>query len=423
MEDRKKTKNFKMKGDEKEMRINEKGITLIALIITIIILVILAAVSIRAVYNMGIVGHAINGTQDYAKAAKDEEEDMGKTGNVIEDAVAKVKEIQGGKDNKDNEDNEIDTANDGIPGEKILTDNLNAGDHIMIKLKGITNPVECVVLYDKTSEHASNGVQVITADTIGNQVTLGAGENGSGTGESGQDQWIPASMNNESNVEKAKWSYNNAIDNLNNLAKGYIDTNYVVSARCVGSDPDSPNDNSPYSQGIRGTEGNASEEQLVSINNYIKTLKYLDHNVVEGTDESSGSGGSNTNDLEQLDNLHIVATGSYGSPEYKSFWLASRYSCLINENNCMFEVYGCVVEYGDVHSWSRPLLYYDLRNRGDQWNPCSNTYGFRPCFTLKSGIYVSRISEDGTKGPGGLSDYGNPDWFSGDGSDGSDGNN
>ena len=36
----------------------EKAITLIALIITIIILVILAAVSIRAVYNMGIVNYA-----------------------------------------------------------------------------------------------------------------------------------------------------------------------------------------------------------------------------------------------------------------------------------------------------------------------------------------------------------------------------
>ena len=43
----------------------EKGITLIALIITIIILVILAAVSIRAAYNMGIVSHAVNGAEGY----------------------------------------------------------------------------------------------------------------------------------------------------------------------------------------------------------------------------------------------------------------------------------------------------------------------------------------------------------------------
>ncbi len=76
----------------------ERGITLIALIITIIILVILAAVSIRAVYNMGIVGHAINGTQQYAEASKAENEMLGQTVTKLEDAVAKVKEIQEGKE-------------------------------------------------------------------------------------------------------------------------------------------------------------------------------------------------------------------------------------------------------------------------------------------------------------------------------------
>lgn len=75
---------------------NERGITLIALIITIIILVILAAVSIRAVYEMGIVGYAINGTQQYAEKAKEENQMLDETGRRIEDAVSKVKEIQGG---------------------------------------------------------------------------------------------------------------------------------------------------------------------------------------------------------------------------------------------------------------------------------------------------------------------------------------
>ena len=98
MVDRNKTKNIQLKGDEKGMRRNENGITLIALIITIIILVILAAVSIRAVYNMGIVGHAINGTQQYAEGAKAENEMLGQTVTKLEDAVAKVKEIQGRKD-------------------------------------------------------------------------------------------------------------------------------------------------------------------------------------------------------------------------------------------------------------------------------------------------------------------------------------
>ena len=73
---------------------NSKGITLIALIITIIILVILAAVSIRAVYNMGIVNHAVNGTQDYAKAAKEEEKTMQDTENFLSDAIGRIKDAQ-----------------------------------------------------------------------------------------------------------------------------------------------------------------------------------------------------------------------------------------------------------------------------------------------------------------------------------------
>ncbi len=69
---------------------NEIGITLIALIITIIILVILAAVSIRAVYNMGIVNHAVNGTQEYAIATKDEEKIMNNTENFLESTINKI---------------------------------------------------------------------------------------------------------------------------------------------------------------------------------------------------------------------------------------------------------------------------------------------------------------------------------------------
>ena len=90
----------KKDGGENEIMKNSlkqsKGITLIALIITIIILVILAAVSINAIYNMGIVGHAINGTQQYAQGAKDENAMLDETVTKLEDAVSKVKEIQGG---------------------------------------------------------------------------------------------------------------------------------------------------------------------------------------------------------------------------------------------------------------------------------------------------------------------------------------
>ena len=80
----------------KQILKKEEGITLIALIITIIILVILAAVSIRAVYNMGIVNYTVNGTQDYAKVAVKENQMLDSTGNLIEDTVKRISAIETG---------------------------------------------------------------------------------------------------------------------------------------------------------------------------------------------------------------------------------------------------------------------------------------------------------------------------------------
>lgn len=46
----------------------EKGITLVALIITIVVLIILAAVTIMSVTKDGFIGTAINGTQNFQNA-------------------------------------------------------------------------------------------------------------------------------------------------------------------------------------------------------------------------------------------------------------------------------------------------------------------------------------------------------------------
>jgi len=75
---------------------NERGITLIALIITIIILVILAAVSIRAVYEMGIVGYAINGTKQYVERAKEENAMMEQTTQMLEEALLGIRNGESG---------------------------------------------------------------------------------------------------------------------------------------------------------------------------------------------------------------------------------------------------------------------------------------------------------------------------------------
>ena len=68
---------------------SERGITLIALIITIIILVILAAISINAVYNNGIIEYAINGTQNYAQKAVEENRMYARVESKIEEGLIK----------------------------------------------------------------------------------------------------------------------------------------------------------------------------------------------------------------------------------------------------------------------------------------------------------------------------------------------
>lgn len=44
---------------------NQKGITLVALVVTIIILIILATISISVAVNSGLIGEAKSGREDY----------------------------------------------------------------------------------------------------------------------------------------------------------------------------------------------------------------------------------------------------------------------------------------------------------------------------------------------------------------------
>lgn len=71
----------------------EKGITLVALIITIIVLVILAAVSIAAVYQSNIVGYAVNGAQNYATEAGKENKILENTAAIMSSTVSAIESI------------------------------------------------------------------------------------------------------------------------------------------------------------------------------------------------------------------------------------------------------------------------------------------------------------------------------------------
>lgn len=71
----------------------EKGITLVALIITIIVLVILAAVSIAAVYNSRVVDYAVNGATGYTQAAVDENNILSGTESLLDSTLDRINQI------------------------------------------------------------------------------------------------------------------------------------------------------------------------------------------------------------------------------------------------------------------------------------------------------------------------------------------
>ncbi len=75
----------------------EKGITLMALIITIIVLVILAAISISAAYQSGIMGYAVNGAYDYSNAAQLENEIMQNTESYMSSVISEIKSLMASK--------------------------------------------------------------------------------------------------------------------------------------------------------------------------------------------------------------------------------------------------------------------------------------------------------------------------------------
>ena len=81
-----------MKERKKEIFTN-RGITLVALIITIIILLILAGVSLSFVFNGGILDKSQQAVDEYQKAASEEENELDKIDKYLEE---KLKEIGGG---------------------------------------------------------------------------------------------------------------------------------------------------------------------------------------------------------------------------------------------------------------------------------------------------------------------------------------
>lgn len=210
---------------------DEKGITLVALVVTIVVLIILAGVTINILIgDDGIITRAKTGVDVYGKASANE--------------IAAVSEIY-------NEVNDITKNN-------TLAKVAKQGDYVEYNSGNGYNG-KWRVLYNDNS----NKLQIVST-TIVESLTLG--------GET---------------IEDVKASYNNGIDILNNACQKYINSSYAKSARSIGSNPIEPEDktiqtcklsflwNDSYDTGIKVADLNR-ESDITAINTYMPDVVSLE---------------------------------------------------------------------------------------------------------------------------------------------------
>ena len=204
----------------------------------------------------------------------------------------------------------------GIPKEKVAIGSYvqyNAGDY----------DGDWVVLRNKAGQ-----LEIISKESVGD-VTLGS----------------------DSDVNKAKSDYANAINILNSKSKAYINTNYAVSARSVG----------------------ASEESI----GFIDTTKYpITYSAASATGQTLPY-----NDKYCLGDQAIISGNDNLKHTSGYIWLASRYLDIYSGG-----IGFCVNGLEANGSFYINYLFYQVSDSGTGY--MSLTYGFRPVVTLRSDIQI-----------------------------------
>ena len=179
----------------------EKGITLVALIITIVVLMILAAVTIGTIQNTNIVNHAID------------------AGTKYNGAQANEQGVLGGYEGY------LNSQGNGVNDE--IGIEVTEGDTVRLDSDGDGNEEDWIVLT------ATEGlVEIVSADARGS-LTLGSEDTSvkvttdlDGDETEGNDRDIAIA------------SYNNAITTINNYCKSLVKEELKSKVRSVGSSTD-----------------------------------------------------------------------------------------------------------------------------------------------------------------------------------------
>lgn len=302
--------------------LKEKGITLIALIVTIVILLILAGISIAMLTgDNGILAQVQMATEENGKATVIEQARL--------DILTKQTEEKGQEIYKENIRQILEKYFEYVPKDftldtvlhtkieygdyeikvseiyigELLEKPMLAGDVLIPDENGVTdeekspyvlyNNIICRVLYND-KEH---GVQIITLDNINDsEVILGYSDD---TVNSTDFVYNGSAMVDE-DFKKAAASYNKAVETLNNKAKQY-QGEIAIDARCLGS---------MATISENGTFCKDTTQMYNNTNDFFITYDWNDKFKINDTNYIE--------DLEQINALELNIT------QYMYTWLASR---------------------------------------------------------------------------------------------------
>ena len=394
------------KNEGKEtIKKDTKGITLIALVVTIIVLLILAGISISmlsgnngiltkageakekneigqekeiitSAYNSILVekkskpGKSEISVEEFAKSIKDYDE------NVIVESERKtlIATFPNGHkysiyyNGKISEYTQTHYAKDEIA---VIDLGSRIESPFYINYPSNKGTIKCRALYNDNNY----GLQIISVDSV-TDVELGRNdENENVLGEKGS-------------IERAHNSYNRAIKTLNEKAEEYLATIdgkiLATDARCVGSEPSNKN----YPDNLE------QEERTAEM--YIDSGNYMNDNSGKffNTDAHYQA------DYNQLKKIGIAEIGDKATNKY--YWLASRKVYLNDKSNIehLSFLIRLLTYSGEdpLEGSDKGILWIITTNQqyyGLTGMPQEAKYGLRPVFTLTSDVKI--IGGEGTE--------------------------
>ncbi len=338
----------------------QNGITLIALIITIIVMLILVGVTINVALNGGLFGiteEAASNTQMEAEreqllsavvTAYDTETgtinkgkleaDLG-TGWKVEGDTAPYT-VTSPKGNKFtvNANGTIEYEEKNSDKDVTLPEGLTVGSEFEMDANKDGTKETWIVLYDGTADHLNeNEIEVISKDTMEN-LTLGASD----TEATKED------------IEKAIYSYNNAIDRINNYCASLIQIDNL-GVRSVGSKPSNPS---------YRTESTYATKNLDSWSDKTAWETY----GILGEDSDTNY----TEDWNQMNTIGIQLSG-----DSKIYWMASRN--IFEDSTGVFFRVGYMNAYGYINY----ATLWGVFPSGSAMCYGNNTYAVRPIIKLQ----------------------------------------